>query len=114
MRLISASLLLLPALGGAANVEFNRDIRPILSDRCFACHGPDAATRKGPFRLDLEESSKQDLGGRAAIVPGDASRSTLYQRVTTANQAQRMPPAWAGSQPLTEREIGLLKTWIEQ
>ena len=81
----------------AQPVEFNRDIRPILSDRCFACHGPDAGNRKSPLRLDGEADAKKDLGrGRFGIVPGDAAKSLVYQRVTSANNALRMPPQYAG------------------
>src|SRR5712691_326084 len=79
------------------SVEFNRDIRPILSDKCFTCHGPDAANRKTKLRFDNEEGATMDLGkGRRAIVPGDAARSELYQRIASENPALRMPPAYSG------------------
>jgi Protein of unknown function (DUF1553)/Protein of unknown function (DUF1549)/Concanavalin A-like lectin/glucanases superfamily/Planctomycete cytochrome C len=89
-------------------VEFNRDIRPILSDRCFACHGPDAATRKTKLRFDLESAA------RPAIVPGDPDHSKLYQRISSPNPASRMPPSYSHKEPLTPAQISLLRTWIEQ
>ena len=92
----------------AQTIEFNRDIRPILSDRCFTCHGPDAGHRKAGLRFDVE------AGATKAIVPGDATHSRLMERVTTANKARRMPPAYAGKDPLTAAEIALLRRWIEQ
>src|SRR5262245_53865528 len=84
-----------------AGVEFNRDIRPILSDRCYTCHGPDTAQRKSKLRLDTEDGAKADLGGHFGIVPGDASKSEVIRRVTSTNPAQRMPPAWAGAARLS-------------
>lgn len=100
---------------GAQNVEFNRDVRPILSDRCFACHGPDAGNRKSPLRLDIEAEAKKDLGrGRRGIVPGDAAASGIIQRITSANKALRMPPAYAGHDALQETDIATLRRWIEQ
>ncbi|MBM3740620.1 MAG: DUF1549 domain-containing protein, partial [Acidobacteria bacterium] len=107
-----SAAVLLAALLPAAPVEFNRDIRPILSDRCFTCHGPDDQNRMAKLRFDNEGGAKADLGGgRRAIVPGDPAKSTLVQRVTHANEALRMPPSRSGP-PLTERETALLRQWI--
>src|SRR4029434_8852240 len=76
----------------AAPVEFNRDIRPILSDRCFACHGPDPGNRTSKLRLDIESDAKGDLGkGRRGIVPCQPEQSEVYKRLTIANKALRMP-----------------------
>src|SRR3954451_6709973 len=75
-----------------SSVEFNRDIRPILSDHCFQCHGPDGSKRKAKLRLDLEESARADLGGRRAVVGGDLDASELYRRITSADDSERMPP----------------------
>ena len=98
----------------SGKVEFNRDIRPILSDTCFTCHGPDKANRKTELRFDLEESVRADLGdGRRAIVPGDAARSELYRRVSSKDEALRMPPVYSGRK-LTDTQIEALKSWIEQ
>ena len=99
-----------------ATTEFNRDIRPILSDKCFQCHGP--GTQLAALRLDLEEGAKQELrGGRFAIVPGDPDKSLIIQRVTATNPAIRMPRSQGGKaagQPLAEHEVALLRRWIEQ
>ena len=101
-----------PTLPGT--IQFNRDIRPILSNNCFACHGPDKAHRTTTFHFDVEESAKQDLGGgRAAIVPGDPAHSLLVQRITAQEPRRRMPPAPTG-RALSERETALLTEWIRQ
>src|SRR4051794_4602263 len=109
---IAFSAAMLAASAGRL-VEYNRDVRPILSDKCFACHGPDAAAKKIPFRLDREAAAKADLGGHRAIAEGDASASTLVQRITAEKPALRMPPVYSGLK-LTDAEIETLKTWIEQ
>jgi hypothetical protein len=98
-------VLAIPAL--SQQIEFNRDIRPILSDRCFACHGPDAATRKTTLRFDLESAA------RPAIAPGDPAHSKLYQRISATNST-RMPPTYSHKEPLTPAQIALIRTWIEQ
>jgi hypothetical protein len=105
MRIIA--LAVLAVSGYAAEPEFNRDIRPILSDRCFSCHGPDGGNRKANLRLDLETEAKKSV-----IVAGDAAASPLFKRVTTTNKALRMPPAYAGHDALGTREVELLRTWI--
>ncbi|HUQ95729.1 MAG TPA: DUF1553 domain-containing protein [Bryobacteraceae bacterium] len=97
----------------AGAVEFNRDVRPILSDNCFGCHGPDATAKKIPLRLDSEGAAKADLGGRRAVVEGDPAKSVLMQRITTDRKALRMPPAFTGH-TLTEKEIETLRTWIAE
>lgn len=103
--LVSACLL--PA--AAAKVEFNRDVRPILSDKCFACHGPDAKTKGVPLRLDDEKLAKNGK----AIVPGNPEASTVIQRVTETKAARRMPPAFTGH-VLTAAEVATLKQWISE
>jgi hypothetical protein len=94
-------------------VEFNRDIRPILSDKCFTCHGPDKERRLSKVRFDIEAEAKQDLGGRFAIVPGDPAKSEMIRRITAAEPARRMPPASSG-RTLTSNDIQLIQKWIEQ
>jgi hypothetical protein len=114
MKLL-AGFLSLVSLGAAEPVSFNRDIRPILSDKCFHCHGPDASTRKTKLRLDVEEGAKITLAqGRHALLPGKPEESEVFKRITTSNKAQRMPPAYASYAPLTSREIELIRRWIEQ
>ncbi|MFN7141214.1 MAG: DUF1549 domain-containing protein, partial [Limisphaerales bacterium] len=88
-------------------VQFNRDIRPILSDKCFHCHGPDPTTRKAKLRLDTEE------GAHAAIVAGKPQESEVFHRITTKDPDDVMPPL-ESNKSLTPQEIDLLKRWIEQ
>ena len=86
-------------------IDFNRDIRPILSDKCFSCHGPDAMNLKIKLRLDSEAAATADLGrGRQAVVPGNVEKSLLVQRITHNDEAMRMPPADSGRQ-MTAAEI---------
>ena len=94
-------------------VEFNRDIRQLLSDTCFQCHGPDKNTREAGLRLDTVEGAHADLGGYQAIVPGDPAKSEMFQRITASNADDRMPPENFKRQ-LTAEEIELLRRWIEQ
>jgi hypothetical protein len=101
-----------PGIAGAA-VEFNRDIRPILSDKCYTCHGPDKGNRKTQLRFDIEASAKADLGGRFAIVPGDENRSEIIRRITSENKAMRMPPVYSGS-TLSAHEISLIREWVKE
>ncbi|MGH7171837.1 MAG: DUF1553 domain-containing protein [Gemmataceae bacterium] len=96
-----------------AVIEFNRDIRPILSDNCFRCHGPDRARRKADLRLDTEAGAFADLGGSRALVHGEPDKSELLRRVAAVNVRERMPPAKSGRR-LTERQVQLLRRWIEQ
>ena len=95
-------------------VQFNRDIRPILSEHCYACHGPDERKRLSKLRLDVEAGAKGDLGGHSAIVPGKPAASELIRRVASSNTTYRMPPAYSGAEKLSSREIALLTRWIEQ
>src|SRR3954447_23163596 len=101
-------LLILAFSTGYGQISFNRDVRPILSDKCFGCHGPDATAKKIPLRLDSEAAAKADLGGRHAVVPGDTENSELVRRITAATPARRMPPAYSGLK-LSDTEIGTLK-----
>ena len=97
-----------------STVEFNRDIRPILSDHCFQCHGPDAAKRKADLRLDQEASAKADRDGRRAIVPGDLDGSELYRRITAEDVDERMPPAKSGKIPQRAPRSSCIRRWIAQ
>lgn len=96
-----------------AEIQFNRDVRPIFSDKCFACHGPDSNARQTELRLDNETGAMADLGGFQAIVPGDLEASVLFHRVTTDDPDEQMPPLDEGTQ-LTPREIEILHRWIKQ
>ncbi len=104
----------IPDRARARRVRFNRDIRPILSDKCFRCHGPDATQRKGKLRLDSSQAARTPASsGSPAIVPGNLDESELYGRVTSSDRDEQMPPAKTGK-PLTAGEIAKLKTWIEE
>ena len=94
-------------------IRFNRDVRPILADKCWACHGPDEKTRQADLRLDTAEGSRADLGGHAAIVPGDLGRSELVRRIRSADPEEAMPPAKHPKQ-LTAVEKSLLEQWVQQ
>lgn len=96
----------------AAEVDFNRDIRPILSNHCFQCHGPDEDSRQAELRLDLRASATEDRDGGAAVVAGDATASRLLQRVTSDDADLLMPPP-DFKKPLSSDQIEKLKSWIE-
>ena len=103
-----------PVLAADPTIEFNRDIRPILSDKCFPCHGSDATAKGIRLRLDSEGAATADLGDhKRAIVPGNAKSSELVRRITAEEEAVRMPPVYSGLK-LTEREIETLRSWIAQ
>lgn len=94
-------------------LEFNRDIRPILSDACFHCHGPDSAQRQGELRLDQETGLYGDREGHRLVVPGDLVGSVLWQRLTAAHVDERMPPARSG-RSVTNEQRQRIKEWIVQ
>ena len=92
---------------GAEKISYNRDVRPILSDNCFHCHGPDQNTRKGKFRLDVRE----DAIAKGAIIPGKPKESELITRIFGLHQAELMPPPEA-HKTLTPAQKELLRRWI--
>ncbi len=91
---------------------FNRDIRPILSDSCFPCHGPDAKNRQADLRFDVAESALAARDGRRAIVPGNVEQSELIRRVLSRDPDEQMPPPGSGH-ALTKDEIDKLQKWIK-
>lgn len=98
-------------------VSYNKDIRPLLSDRCFACHGPDDAKRQAELRLDEAEGDQspfRDRDGYRVIKPADPSSSELWKRLTTDDPSLKMPPPDSAQKPLTEAERELLGLWIRQ
>jgi hypothetical protein len=95
------------------NIEFNRDIRPILSDTCFVCHGPDNNLRKADLRLDREQDALADRDGHRVIVPGEPAASELYRRISASDPSKRMPPR-KHNKHLTQTQIELIRRWIEQ
>jgi hypothetical protein len=101
-----------PVLADSQAIDFSRDIRPILTDICFACHGPDENSREGVLRLDLKDEVFGDREGTLAVVPGEPEKSELYRRLSTNNEDERMPPVDHAHQ-LTQEQIGLFRRWIE-
>lgn len=113
---IAIGVLVSSAQATSPKVDFNRQIKPILASNCFTCHGPDASQRKGGsdgLRLDTAEGALADLGGYAAIVPGDLHKSALVDRVTSSDPDEVMPPADTGKR-LKSGEIELIKRWISE
>ncbi|HUF62973.1 MAG TPA: PSD1 and planctomycete cytochrome C domain-containing protein [Verrucomicrobiales bacterium] len=103
-----------PPAGAApgAKIDFNRDIRPVLSRNCFFCHGPDEAQRKAGLRLDQAASARADLGGYRAITPGEPQESEILSRITAHDPEERMPPPESGKE-LTPQEIARIRDWIQ-
>src|SRR5436305_3843416 len=85
-------------------IDFNRDIRPIFSENCYACHGPDKNKRKADLRLDMKDGIFSTHEDRHTVAPGDVEHSELYRRVTTANADERMPDPKSNKR-LTDRQI---------
>jgi hypothetical protein len=102
------------ARGADPAVDYQREIRPILSDKCFTCHGPDEAQRKAGLRLDsFAEATAEAKSGSRAIVPHDPDESELLYRASVDDDTLRMPPA-SSKKTLSEHEIELLERWIKQ
>lgn len=117
---MNRSLLIALALPAAAatavaaeRVEFNRDVRPILSDKCFTCHGPDAKNQKSDFRIDTFAHAVDDLGGSFGIVPGKVKDSEVHWRIHSDDPAEMMPPPET-KKALTPEEIAILDRWIAE
>lgn len=110
-RIVGLAAVLAASCLGA--VEFNRDVRPILSDKCFGCHGPDAKTKNIPLRLDIEDQAKADLGKRFAILPGQPEASEIIKRITSEQKFKKMPPPSTGH-AVSEAELATLKQWIAE
>lgn len=116
IRLISILLLGAGALAQAAEpvrVEFNRDIRPILSENCLYCHGQDPKHREAKLRLDQVEEATRDLGGYAAVVPGKPELSEIIKRLTSDDPEEVMPPP-KSNRHVSPAQIALLKRWIAE
>lgn len=94
-------------------IDFARDIRPILSNTCYKCHGPDEDSREAELRLDTEEGAYADLGGYQAISPGKPQASALIERIESTAPDERMPPSDSGLE-VSPQQIALLKQWIAQ
>jgi hypothetical protein len=101
------------ASGAAVEFRFYRDVRPILSNHCFRCHGPDAEKRETELRLDTRQGLLGATAtGKAIVVPGDPPASELYRRITAPHADEQMPPAEANV-PLSQAQIEVLRRWIE-
>ena len=101
---------------GSNAVSYNFDIRPILSDKCYACHGPDAKKREAGLRLDVAENAYAKLkdGKGVAIFPGKPEQSEVYKRITSVDPSYQMPTPESHLGLLNDAEIGLVRKWIEQ
>ena len=97
----------------AKEIDFSKNILPVLSNNCFGCHGPDEAKRKAGLRLDKAEGAKATLkSGSIGLVPGNISESAIYQRITSEDPEEVMPPADSGKK-LTKEETDRIKDWIK-
>lgn len=108
----SAWLMSAVAAFGDEPIQFNRDVRPILAEKCFACHGPDKNKREADLRLDNGEGAFEKRDGKTALVPGKPADSELVRRITTSDADERMPPA-EFQKTLTPQEIELIRRWVE-
>jgi hypothetical protein len=98
-------------------ISYNYDVRPILSDKCFACHGPDKNKQEAGLRLDIEMNAKAPLRetkGAFAIVPGDPAASEIIKRITSTDPSYQMPTPESHLGMLNEREIKILTAWVKQ
>lgn len=97
-----------------AKIDFNRDIRPIFSEHCYACHGPDEQKRKAGLRLDVQENAFAELkSGNRALVAGDLNKSALVERITSTDPDEVMPPP-KHNKPLNPEQIATLKRWVQE
>lgn len=111
---LSVTILGTAAHAAPSKIEFNRDIRPILADNCFQCHGPDPGSRKADMRLDTEAGFFEERDGDPAVVlKGDPSKSELYLRLITKDEDDLMPPP-KSHKKLTPAQIALVRQWIEE
>ena len=111
------TLLLVFNMSAAEKIDFNKDIRPILSDKCFHCHGPDEHDRKGKLRLDIphgDDGAFREKKGSFAIKAGDPANSEIWKRIITDDEDDVMPPTDSTKKALTKKEKALIKAWIEQ
>ncbi|MSQ90207.1 MAG: DUF1553 domain-containing protein [Phycisphaerales bacterium] len=114
---IVVAITTLPVPSAAAPPEpirYGRDVRPILADRCFICHGPDLAQRKGELRLDSFDEATKGRKSGAAIVAGDARKSLVWQKVTATDPGERMPPPDSSKHALDASQCEIIKRWIDE
>src|SRR5205085_3558077 len=101
------------AASSSAQVDYGRDILPILSDNCYHCHGPDEKARKAKLRLDMKEGAFRTKDGVTVIVPGNSKKSELVRRITSSDPDDLMPPP-KSNRKLTPKQIDLLTRWVDQ
>src|SRR5437660_2532412 len=101
------------APGANKKIDFNRDIRPILSENCYFCHGPDKNKRKADLRLDTKGGLFDEIDDVRPIVPGKPQESDLLRRITSDDPKQHMPPA-RSNKSLTPEQVAKVRQWIEQ
>ena len=99
--------------GAVKGVDFRRDVLPVISSKCFHCHGPDEKARKAKLRLDVREDALLDRDGLRAVVPGDPAKSEMMLRITSKDEEEMMPPP-KEDKPLTAAEAEILRKWIAQ
>jgi mono/diheme cytochrome c family protein len=110
---LAAAMTLATALAAQANVDFNRQIKPILSNHCFACHGPDEEERQAKLRLDTYDGATYSRRGRQAIAPGHPEASRIFEHIESDDPDEKMPPPGKGA-PLTDEQVALLRQWIAE
>jgi hypothetical protein len=115
---LTAALAVVTALcraeeGALTRLEYNRDVRPILSDKCFRCHGPDASAREAKLRLDQRDNALAEHASGFPIIPGKADESELVLRIEATDPEDRMPPL-ESNLSLTKREIAILRRWVAE
>ena len=113
ITLIAPAAVAMSAALASAEIDFNRDIRPIISDRCFKCHGAATSNQKSEFRLDSRENATADLGGYFGIVAGDLEESELHHRIWSTDSEEMMPPP-KSKLTLSDPEKKLLDRWIKE
>ena len=110
---ISILILGFSALNLQGKVDFNRQIRPILSDKCYKCHGPDAKNQKSDFRIDSFEEAIKEHNGFIGLTPGNLEESEIHWRIYSDDAIDVMPPP-ESKHPLTEAEKKLINQWIKR
>ena len=112
LRSLACLTLPLAALA-AEEVKYNRDIRPLLSENCFSCHGPDEKARKAKLRLDLPEEALKEHKTGTPIVPGDLQKSEVWARLVSTDEDEVMPPPKSHLK-LSAADKAKVKAWLEQ
>jgi hypothetical protein len=113
MRYFTLILLLFPLPAFAADVDFARDVLPILSENCFHCHGPDASKRSAGLRLDTKEGAFRTKNGTTTLVPGKSHESEVIRRILSTDADEVMPPP-DSNRKITPKQRDILKTWVDQ